>query len=112
MGDIMFRATLALSGLVGLCALTGPALAQSPTCQSEIARVQIIVDKAEAGGPPAQDLKEGSFATLHRQPTAASVLAADQAALAKAKAALAKAKSLQAAHKDAACLKALDEIVY
>jgi hypothetical protein len=101
-----------LAALAGFCALAAPAGAQTRTCHGEIARVQILVDKAEAGGPPVPDMKESTFATTHHQPTAATVLAADKDALAKAKASLDRAKKAEAAHKEAACLKAIDEIVY
>jgi hypothetical protein len=40
------------------------------------------------------------------------VLAADKDALAKAKASLDRAKKAEAAHKEAACLNAIDEITY
>jgi hypothetical protein len=100
---------LALAALTGSCAL---AAAQTRSCPSEIARVQILIDKAEAGGPPVPDMKESSFATMHHQPTAATVLAADKDALAKAKASLDRAKKAEAAHKEAACLSAIDEIAY
>jgi uncharacterized protein YggE len=96
--------------LVGLCA-AGAADAQTRTCQSEIARLQALIARAEAGGPPAApDMTEGTFATMHRQPTAATVLAADKDAMARAKAGLKRAGKLQAQGKDAACLEAIDDL--
>jgi hypothetical protein len=103
---------LALAALAGVCALAGAAGAETRSCRDEIARVQSLIDKAEAGGPPVPDMKESTFATTHHQPTPATVLAADKDALAKAKAAVDRAKKAEAAHSDAACLKAIDEIAY
>ena len=103
---------LALAGLTGFFALAGAATAQPRSCRDEIARVQTLIDKAEAGGPPVPDMKESTFATTHHQPTAATVLAADKDALAKAKASLDRAKKAEAAHKESACLNAIDEITY
>lgn len=100
------------------CALAAPALAQDAaaaptrTCHSEIARLQALVDQAKAGGAPVPDMKEGTFATMHRQPTAASVLAADKDAMARAETALDTARKAETAHKEAACLKALDDIAF
>lgn len=98
--------------LLGACALANSAIAQTRTCQSEIARLQNLVDQAKAGGQPVPDMKEGNFATMHRQPSAATVLAADKQAMARATTALDKARQFQAEHKDAACLKALDDIAF
>jgi hypothetical protein len=98
--------------LAGLCAVADTAQAQTKTCQSEITRLQALVDRAEAGGAPVTDMSEGAFATMHRQPTAATVLAADKDAMARAKSALDRARKFQAQGKDAACLKALDEIPF
>lgn len=98
--------------LAGLTALAGAGEAQTRNCRDEIARVQNLVDKAEAGGPAVPDMKESTFATTHHQPTAATVLAADKDALAKAKASLDRAKKAEAAHKEAACLAAMDEIAF
>lgn len=97
-----------------LGALTAdPALAQQGrTCAGEITRLHLLVQQAEAGGGPVQDMKEGNFATMHHQPTPATVLAADQDALKKAKAALAQAQAAQAKGKEAACLAALDQIPF
>ena len=92
--------------------LTASALAQTRTCQSEIDRLENLINQANAGGQPVPDMKEGTFATLHRQPSAASVLAADKDAMARAQAALDKAKQLHAQGKDAACLKAMDDIAF
>ncbi len=87
-------------------------MAQVRTCQSEIARLQALVDQAQAGGQPVEDMTEGAFATAHHQPTAASVLAADKDAMARAQNALERARKFQAHRKNAACLKALDEIAF
>ncbi|HUO54055.1 MAG TPA: hypothetical protein VMU18_04915 [Rhodoblastus sp.] len=99
-------------GLASLCALADAALAQTRTCQGEIARLDALIAQAESGGAPVPDMKEGNFATMHHQPTAASVLAADKDAMAKAKASLDRARKLHAQGKDAACLKALDDIAF
>lgn len=110
-GVKMSRVLFAFSGLTLLCA-PDAALAQDRTCQSEVARLQALVDQAQAGGQPVEDMKEGAFATMHRQPTAATVLAADKDAMARAQGALERARQFQAKGNNAACLKALDEIPF
>jgi hypothetical protein len=107
----MSRVLFAFAALTALCA-PDAAMAQGRTCQSEIARLQALINKARTGGPPVEDMKEGTFATMHRQPSAADVLAADQDAMARAQNALDRAKTFQANGKNAACLKALDEIAF
>ncbi|MGO8739846.1 hypothetical protein [Rhodoblastus sp.] len=108
----MSRVRIAVFSALAVFCAPDVALAQGRTCESEIARLQALVDQAQAGGQPVEDVKEGTFATLHHQPTAASVLAADKDALAKAKNALDRAKAYRAKGKNAACLKALDEVPY
>ncbi len=107
----MSRVLMVFSALTVLCA-PGAAMAQGRTCQSEIARLQALIDKAQAGGAPVEDMKEGTFATMHRQPSAADVLAADKDAMARAQNALERARKFQTNGKNAACLKALDEIAF
>lgn len=101
-----------LLGLAGLCALSGASGAQTRSCHSEIERLQTLIQQAETGDQPVVDTKEGTFATMHHQPTAASVLAADKDALAKAKVSLDSARKFEAQNKEAACLKALDDIAF
>ncbi len=107
----MPRVLIVCSVFMVLCA-PGAALAQGRTCQGEIARLQALIDQAQTGGQPVEDMKEGDFATMHRQPTAATVLAADKDAMAKAKDALQRARQFQAKGENAACLKALDEVAF
>lgn len=107
----MSRVPIVFAALTVLWA-PGAAMAQGRTCQSEIARLQALIDQAEAGGQPVPDLPEGTFATMHHQPTAASVLAADKDAMATAKAGLERARKYQAQGKNAACLKALDDVAF
>ncbi|WP_298427935.1 hypothetical protein [Rhodoblastus sp.] len=101
-----------LLSLAGLCALAGAATAQTRTCQGEITRLETLIAQTETGGPPVPDTREGAFATMHRQPTTATILAADKDARARAKAALDSARKAQAQGKEAACLKALDDIAF
>jgi hypothetical protein len=108
----MTRILVAAFFALAAFATQGAALAQDRTCQSEIARLQALIAQAEAGGQPVPDMAEGTFATMHHQPTAASVLAADKDAMAKAKTALAQARKYQAKGKNAACLKALDDVAF
>jgi hypothetical protein len=109
----MTRATIStLLGFACLLAVAAPASAQTRTCQSEIDRLQTLISNAESGGAPVTDMKEGTFATLHRQPSASSVLAADKDAMAKAKTALDTAQKLHKQGKDAECLKAMDDIAF
>ncbi len=107
----MSRVPIAFAALTVLCA-PGAVMAQGRTCQSEIARLQAMIDQAESGGQPVPDLPEGTFATMHHQPTTASVLAADKDAMAMAKAGLDRARKYQAKGKNAACLKALDDVAF
>lgn len=97
----------------GAALAAGPAMAQQTrNCADEIARLKKLIQQAEAGGAPVEDMKEGNFATMHRQPTPATVLAADQDAMKRAKAALAQAQAAHAKGKDAACLDALDLVAF
>lgn len=111
--DFMDRIIIpTLFGLISACVLANSAEAQTRTCQSEIARLQNLIDQAKAGGAPVTDMKEGTFATMHRQPTAATLLAADKDAMARATAALDKARKFEAQHNEAACLKAMDDVAF
>jgi hypothetical protein len=101
---IISRPALALT--LGCC-LAAPALAQTKTCHSEIARLQGVLDKS---GAIVSDMKESDFATTHHQPTRDSVAVAGDVARAKAKTALDQARKFEAEGKEADCLKALDII--
>jgi hypothetical protein len=107
----MSRVLIAFSALTAFCA-PDAAMAQDRTCQSEITRLEALIQRAENGGQPVTDMKEGSFATMHHQPTVSDILAADKDAMARAKNSLERARKLQGQGKDAACLKALDEIAF
>jgi hypothetical protein len=101
-------ATLILAFVPALAwGVAAPASAQSRTCHSEILRLQGLLDKS---GDVIPDMKESDFATTHHQPTADSIAAAKEVARAKAQKALDQARQLEAQHKDADCLKALDVI--
>jgi hypothetical protein len=114
-GSPMFRAFAPfLLGLAVAFSFSAAASAQAATrnCHDEIARLENLITQAKAGGAPVTDMKEGSFATMHRQPSAASVLAADKDALARAQAALDTAKKAEAKHNEAACLMGMDDIAF
>ena len=98
--------------LAGALALLTPNLAQAePTCHDEIARVQKLVDESKAGTAEVIDMRETSFATMHRQPTRDSVAKAKAEATGKAVALLDQARQEEAAGQNARCLKTLQSIV-
>lgn len=95
---------LTLASAVALI-MAAPAVAQSRTCHSEIARLQAVLD---TGGDIPLDMKESDFATTHHQPTPDSIAAAKGVARAKAAKALDEARQFEAQGKEAECLKVLD----
>jgi hypothetical protein len=97
--------------LAGAFALLAPNLAQAETCHDEIARVQKLVDESMAGTAEVPDLRESSFATMHRQPTRDSVAKAKGEATGKAVALLDQARKEEAEGHPDACLETLRTIV-
>lgn len=93
--------------LVCAVALLAPSLARADECGPEIARLQARLDSSRARGAVLPDLPESNFATMHRQPTQASVAQAKTEAEDKAAATLDQARKLQAKGDEKQCMRVL-----
>jgi hypothetical protein len=93
--------------LICALALLAPNMALADACGDEIARLQARLDSSRARSSVLPDLPESNFATMHRQPTQASVASAKAEAEGKAESTLDQAKKLHAEGKEQECLRTL-----
>jgi hypothetical protein len=93
------------------CALaqTCAPMAQAKSCRAEIEQLQTRLEKSRANVIAV--LPQSTSATMHRQPTQASVAKAKGEAESKAEALLEQARKLEAQGKDAECLKVLEPVI-
>ncbi len=93
--------------LVCAIALLAPLTARAEECGDQIARLQARLDTSRAHDSLVPDLPESNFATMHRQPTQASVAGARKEAEDKAGSTLGEARKLQAKGDEKECLRLL-----
>jgi hypothetical protein len=105
-----FGRALPAALLLGGLGLLWPCASRAETCSAGIARWEAKLAKARAEGAPAIEAPESTAATLHRQPTAASIANAEAEANAKAGETLEQAKKLQADGKERECVRPLDSL--
>ena len=84
-----------LKVFVAVCALAPPSatLAQAKSCHAEIERLQLRLEKSRAN--VIAELPQSNFATMHRQPTQATVAKAKGEAESKAQTLLDQARKLE-----------------
>jgi mono/diheme cytochrome c family protein len=87
-----------------------PVAAPVRPCSAEIARVEMVLDQAQANRQTLPSARESAAARLHRQPTPQTVAKAEAEAKKKIDAALALARKLDSEGKDTACVAALEKI--
>jgi hypothetical protein len=87
-----------------------PVAAQAGPCSEEIARLEILLSRAEAAEAPLPSAPESDFAKLHRQPTPKTVTQATSEAEKKTEATLERARKLDAEGKETECMAALKDI--
>jgi hypothetical protein len=86
-----------------------PVAAQAGPCSQEIARLEILLSRAEATEAPLPSAPESDFAKLHRQPTPKTVTQATSEAGKKTAATLERAHKLDAEGKESECMAALQD---
>ena len=87
-----------------------PPATRPELCRGEIARVELLISKARAGGKAVGSAPESSAARLHRQPDVKSVRQAKDEAEKNVETALAFARELEAEGLDAECTATLQKI--
>jgi mono/diheme cytochrome c family protein len=93
-----------------LMSLRTPAAAQAGPCSERIARAETALGEARARRQSVASTSESRAARLHRQPTPNTVRRAEAEAQEQIDAALMLARKLNAQHKEAECLAAIEKL--
>ena len=93
-----------------LAVAVAPVAARATPCGEEIARLEILLSRAQAAEGPLPSAPESDFAKLHRQPTPKTVTQAASEAEKKTEATLERAHKLDAEGKESECMAALKDV--
>lgn len=100
---------LALEGsILVFASLVGAGLAGADPCRQEITRTELTLEKARAEHAYVPDMPESNYATMHRQPTVATVANARTEAMQTAEQKLELARKQDAEGRVGDCLKTME----
>jgi hypothetical protein len=91
-------------------AVTRPVVADAAACSAEIARLEMVLSRAQSDRQVATSAPESTAARLHHQPTPETVERAEIRAKKKVDSALALARKLGSQRRYSKCIAALEKV--